>query len=130
MTTMEHVEKDTSSPEESQIRGIFESWAKAIRAQDSRALVSSLAPDVLMFDVIDPLQYVGPDATRKRAEEWLSSFQSPINYETRDLGSLPARMLHSPTASTGSTLRRKTEEKSTCGGEPRFVFANARDDGW
>jgi uncharacterized protein (TIGR02246 family) len=85
MTTIEHVEKETSSQEESQIRGIFESLAKAIRAQDSKALVSNFAPDVLMFDVVDPLQYIGPDATRKRAEEWLSSFQSPINYETRDL---------------------------------------------
>jgi uncharacterized protein (TIGR02246 family) len=85
MTTMEHEEKDARSQEESEIRLVFESWVKAIRAQDSKALVSSFASDVLMFDLINPLQYVGPDATRNRAEEWLSSFQGPINYENRDL---------------------------------------------
>jgi len=34
---------------------------------------------------VDPLQYVGSDAIRKRTEQWFSSFQGPIGYETRDL---------------------------------------------
>ena len=32
-----------------------------------------------------PLQYIGADALRKRAEEWLSSFQGPIDYEIQDV---------------------------------------------
>jgi ketosteroid isomerase-like protein len=40
----------------------------------------------LSFDVVDPLQKIGSDALRKRAEEWFSSFQGPIGYEIRDLG--------------------------------------------
>ena len=47
--------------------------------------MSNFAPDVLLFDLINPLQYIGAEAGRKRAEEWLSSFQGPIGYEIRDL---------------------------------------------
>jgi ketosteroid isomerase-like protein len=41
------------------------------------------APDVLTFDVVNPLQYIGRDAATKRTEGWFSS--GPINCEIRDL---------------------------------------------
>jgi hypothetical protein len=37
------------------------------------------------FDVINPLQYIGVDTVRERAEKWFSSFQSSIGYEVQDL---------------------------------------------
>ena len=77
--------RSISVNDEAQIRKILDNWAEAIRAKDSHALVSGFAPHVLMFDLIKPLQYVGSMAVRKRAEEWLSSFQGPIGYEVRDL---------------------------------------------
>ncbi len=46
---------------------------------------SGIAPDILTFDVVNPLQNIGSDASRKRVEEWFASFQGPINYETRDM---------------------------------------------
>jgi ketosteroid isomerase-like protein len=38
-----------------------------------------------MFDVVNPLQYTGQDAVRKRTDEWLSSFRDPLDYDIRDL---------------------------------------------
>ena len=40
--------------------------------------MSNLAPEILSFDVVDPLQRIGSDALRKRAEEWFSSFQGSM----------------------------------------------------
>jgi uncharacterized protein (TIGR02246 family) len=71
--------------DQSEIRALLEDRVKAVRAKDIKAATSGYAPDVLVFDVVNPLKYLGPDAARKRAEEWFSSFQGPIGYEMRDL---------------------------------------------
>jgi len=68
-----------------QIRALIDDRAKAVRAKDVNAAISSIAPDVLSFDVVNPLQQIGSDASRKRAEEWFSSLQGPIGFEIRDL---------------------------------------------
>ena len=77
--------QSSKATEESQIRKLIDDQVKAIRDKDSKALMSDFAPDVLLFDLINPLQYSGSDAARRRAEEWLSSFHGPIGYEIRDL---------------------------------------------
>jgi ketosteroid isomerase-like protein len=71
--------------DEDQIRTIIEERVKAVSEKDSNALLSNYAPDVLSFDVINPLQNTGIDAIKKRAVSWLSSFQSSIGYEIRNL---------------------------------------------
>ena len=70
---------------ETQIRKLIEDRIEAVRAKDVNESMSSLTPDILSFDVVNPLQHIGSDASRKRAEEWFSSFQGPIGYEIRDL---------------------------------------------
>ncbi|HLJ59276.1 MAG TPA: SgcJ/EcaC family oxidoreductase [bacterium] len=67
------------------VRRLIEDRVKAIRAKDVNALVSRCAPDVVSFDVVNPLQYTGADAIRKRADAWFSSFAGPIGFEIRDL---------------------------------------------
>ena len=62
---------------EAQIRALIDSRVTDVRAKDVKAAMSHIAPDILMFDVANPLQYIGSDAARKRAEEWLSSVQGP-----------------------------------------------------
>ena len=71
--------------DEAQIRTIIEERVKAVSNKDTNALLSNHAADILSFDVINPLQYTGIDTVRKRAENWLSSYQSSIGYEVRDL---------------------------------------------
>jgi uncharacterized protein (TIGR02246 family) len=70
---------------EAEIRALIEAQAEAIRAKDVDGSVSSYAPDVLLFDVVDPLRSTGSEAARKRLAEWFASFQDPIGYELRDL---------------------------------------------
>lgn len=69
----------------SQIRGLIEERVRAVQAQDVNRALAHHAPNVLEFDVVNPLQYAGLAEVRKRAEEWFSSFQGPIGYEVRDL---------------------------------------------
>ena len=70
---------------EAEIRGLIDDWVKALRARDIDTLVLNYAPDVVSFDVVNPLQRKGRDAVRKRADEWISSWQGPINSEIREL---------------------------------------------
>jgi uncharacterized protein (TIGR02246 family) len=70
---------------EAQIRALIDDRAKAVRARDVNGAISSIATDMLSFDVVNPLQHIGSDASKKRAAEWFSSFQGPIGYELRDL---------------------------------------------
>lgn len=78
---------DTSrAAAETQVRDLVEGWVEAVRGRDIDARLASYAPDVLSFDVVNPLQRIGSDAIRERLEDWLASFRGPVGYELRDLG--------------------------------------------
>jgi ketosteroid isomerase-like protein len=77
--------ENSKSTDEAQIRGLIEDRINAVRTKDINGLMFNHAPDVLSFDVINPLRYTGSDAVRKRAQEWFSLYQGPIGYEFRDL---------------------------------------------
>jgi ketosteroid isomerase-like protein len=44
---------------EAEIRALIDAQAEAIRAKDIDGSVSNYAPDVLLFDVVNPLQSIG-----------------------------------------------------------------------
>lgn len=71
--------------DEARIRELIEQRVRAIRAKDVDSLMSNHAPDVVMFDALNPLRYVGSEAVRERAGQWLSWYQGPVGYEVRDL---------------------------------------------
>lgn len=71
--------------DEAQIRTLIKDRVKAVRAKNINGVMSNHALDVLSFDVVNPLQYTGSDTVRERVQEWFSSFQGSIGYETRDL---------------------------------------------
>jgi uncharacterized protein (TIGR02246 family) len=75
----------SQASDEAQIRALIEARVKAVRARNIDATVESVTPDLLVFDVVNPLFYHGRDAERKRTQEWFSSFQGPIGYEIADL---------------------------------------------
>ncbi len=56
--------------DEAQIRQLMNDWAKATRKGDDDAVLSNHAADVLIFDVLAPLQYKGASAYRKSWDEW------------------------------------------------------------
>lgn len=47
--------------------------------------MSHYSPNVSVFDVVEPLQYTGLNAVRRRTEEWFSSFQGPLDFDMHDL---------------------------------------------
>jgi uncharacterized protein (TIGR02246 family) len=71
--------------DEDQIRALIDDRVKAVRAKDINGAMSSSAPDILSFDVVNPLQYAGRDALKKRMQDWFSAFQGPIGHEICDL---------------------------------------------
>ena len=76
---------NSKATDEAQIRSLIDDRVKAIREKEVGALMSNHAPDVLIFDALNPLQYAGSERVRERAEQWLSWYQGPISYEIRDL---------------------------------------------
>lgn len=77
--------ENSRSNDEFQIHALIDERVRAVREKDINALLSNHAPDILSFDVINPLQHIGADTVRERAEKWFSSFQSSIGYGIRDL---------------------------------------------
>jgi uncharacterized protein (TIGR02246 family) len=77
--------ESSKATDETQLRALIDERVKAVRAKDINGLMSNHAPDVLMFDALNPLQYLGSDKVKERAEQWLSWYQGSIGYEVRDL---------------------------------------------
>jgi ketosteroid isomerase-like protein len=70
---------------ETTIRALIEEWTEAVRAKDIGKLMAYYAPDVVVFDILPPLQFVGAAHYRQNWAEWFVSWQGPIGYEMRDL---------------------------------------------
>ena len=70
---------------EAEIRALIDGMEEACRAKDASAMTAYYTPDVLAFDVVNPLRYKGAEAVGKRAEEWFSSWQGAFDYEVHDL---------------------------------------------
>jgi uncharacterized protein (TIGR02246 family) len=65
---------------------VMDNLAEAVRTKDTGRLIAQYAEDVVAFDVVNPLQYVGAEAVKKRAEQWLATFEDGlVGYEVEDL---------------------------------------------
>lgn len=71
--------------DEAAIRQWLAAFNKAFEARDVNATMAFYSPQVVAYDVVPPLQYVGSDAYRKDWETFYSSFKGPLHTETRDL---------------------------------------------
>lgn len=71
--------------EEVRVRTIIENQAKAVRAKDVEGAIAGISPDVLFYDLIDPLRSKGVEAMKSRLQDWFSSFKGALDYEVRDL---------------------------------------------
>ena len=69
----------------SEIRALFDRQGDAMRAKDVDALMAHYTPDVVYFDVVPPLRYVGADALRARFTEWFAGYRGPIEVDARDV---------------------------------------------
>ncbi len=79
--------KNESSPTEieAHIRELIDQQIRAVRDKNINQALNNYDKDVLLFDVVDPLQFMGIESIRKRLEEWFSTFLGPIENEINDL---------------------------------------------
>lgn len=76
---------ETGVSEDSFIRERLETLAQAMRAKDIDAVMAHNAPDVVIYDVMPPLEVPSADSYRKNLERWFDSMLGPIDYEMTDL---------------------------------------------
>ena len=70
---------------EALIRQRIEELAKALRAKDIDGVMSIFAPDLVSFDIVPPLRYVGADNKRRAWQEAFAIYTGPFDYELHDL---------------------------------------------
>jgi ketosteroid isomerase-like protein len=63
---------------EAAIRELIDGYVNAVRAKDIDGVMSVYAPDLVAFDVVPPLQYVGAEAFRKVWQRFFETFQAPF----------------------------------------------------
>ncbi|MGH6863055.1 MAG: YybH family protein [Methylocella sp.] len=76
---------DTERRDDEQIRALLETWAYATRHGQRDEILANHASDVVVFDVLPPLSYVGADVYRKSWDEWQPETEGPGLFEIRDL---------------------------------------------
>jgi ketosteroid isomerase-like protein len=75
----------STATNELQIRALIDERVKAVHDKDACAAVAAVAPDIVAFDVVNPLRRIGSNENERRAQDWFASFDGPIGFEIRDL---------------------------------------------
>ena len=70
---------------QAEIRALFERQSEAMRAKDLDGLMSFYSPDVVYFDIVPPLQFVGSEALRARFSRWFDGFDGPMGVDSSEL---------------------------------------------
>ncbi|MGH3028360.1 MAG: YybH family protein [Gaiellaceae bacterium] len=70
---------------QTEVEVLFDNRSEAIWTKDIDRLISLYSPDIVYFDLVPPLQYVGADALRRRFLDWFDGFEGPIGQEITDL---------------------------------------------
>jgi uncharacterized protein (TIGR02246 family) len=68
-----------------EIRGWIDHWTKAVSAKDIDRVMELYTDDVVAYDVVPPLQYVGKAAYRADWQQFFAQYESDLHVETRDL---------------------------------------------
>lgn len=71
--------------DEAAIRALEAQFAAAASAKDVDAIMKVYAPDVVVYDVVPPRQYVGAAAYRKDWQDVMAGFKGPVKFELSDL---------------------------------------------
>ena len=75
----------SNSSEEGEIRKLIDAWVGALRLKDIDAIMSLYTSDILLFDILPPLEHRGHVAYRKIWDLCFPSFHGSIDCEIRDL---------------------------------------------
>ena len=75
----------SSARAEAEVRSLIEKRTQATRDKNVPGATSTIAPDLVMFDVVDPLRRAGSNEATQRSEAWFSTFKNQIGFVIRDL---------------------------------------------
>jgi ketosteroid isomerase-like protein len=74
-----------TNSDEAAIRAQIAARVTAVRSKNVEAVLACYAQDVATFDLVAPLANMGLDAVRVRLSDWFASFETPIDYQVRDV---------------------------------------------
>ena len=77
--------EENKKNDEAAIQGLLDDRIRSLHDKNIEGIMSLYAQEVVSFDIVPPLRYIGADAFRKVWEEIFFIFQGPINYEIHDL---------------------------------------------
>lgn len=70
---------------EAEIRKLIENRIVQIKGRNVDGATADYSDDVIFYDVVGQLKFVGKDAMKTRLTEWLSSMSEIVDYEIADL---------------------------------------------
>ena len=70
---------------EREIRGWIDSWTKAFSAKDVDRVMELYTDDVVAYDIVPPLQYIGKPAYRADYQQFFAQYEDNLRVELRDL---------------------------------------------
>jgi len=70
---------------EAELRQRIETLAQAIRDKNVNEVMTHYTPDIVVYDLMPPLDVHSADSYRKNFERWFASMQGPIDYQIQDL---------------------------------------------
>ncbi|HEX6526354.1 MAG TPA: nuclear transport factor 2 family protein [Streptosporangiaceae bacterium] len=73
------------SSNNSEIRSLLDGRVDACKTKDIDRLMSLYSPDIVYYDVVPPLQFVGSDEVRRNFLRWFDEYDGPIGLETHEL---------------------------------------------
>jgi uncharacterized protein (TIGR02246 family) len=73
------------SADETAIRKWLDNWTKAFTLKDADRVMELYADDVIAYDVVPPLQYIGKEAYRADYQQFFAQYQSDLHVEFHDL---------------------------------------------
>jgi len=78
-------EQDTTRSDLPAVGAVIDAIMKAVRTNDVEAFLRHAAPDIVVFDMLAPLEQKGWDAFRRSWAIALGPFEGPIEYEVDHL---------------------------------------------
>lgn len=79
------ISASSSARAEAEVRSLIEKRTQATRDKNVPNATRSVAADIMMFDVVDPLRRAGANEAMQRSEAWFSTFKDQIGFVMRDL---------------------------------------------
>lgn len=71
--------------DEQQVLDVLQSWAANTRLDNKDAILANHADDVVIFDVLPPMKYLGVEAYRKSWAEWQPHTVGEAVFELQNL---------------------------------------------